>query len=184
MSEVLEELIDRLAYIHVQPKRFLLLGNFPAEAVKRIWTLYPKAESVLVNHIEPKPIWKFLRRSQTQVFTLPLPWPAFHFDVILSSNFCESFETLFPLLQEFARILSPQGMLMFTTERMTQDMHDLGDDLLKLGFENPVMDTEWFQDKKQEVIFGHAWGVKVPRGITQADGSVKVPLHHLSKTRK
>ena len=77
---------------------------------------------------------------------------------------CTGLSDPLPRLREFARVLAPEGLLMFSTlgpDTLKElraaagaarvhafiDMHDLGDMLVAAGFAAPVMDMEMLDDR-------------------------------------
>lgn len=140
-----QDLIDRLTYIHIRPKTVLLFGDFSPEEQQKIQKIYPKA--LLKTGLDQGP-----------------------FDVILGLGLPGEREVFEGIFESFKQSLNPGGMLLFNQFGLDYaagfpDMHDIGDLLLQLGFENPVVDTEF------KMIFGHAWAKQSQE--THADGTVK-----------
>ncbi len=172
-SEIHQELIDRLGYIQVTPKKVLLVGEFSLPERRKIEAIYPKAElhADLLSDKSDKSDKNFKT-----------------FEVIVAS--AVSPET--PIFSSFFDRLSQGGMLLFSTfgpsvfcpklQERYPDMHDTGDILWNLGFENPVMDTEFLHST--EVVFGHAWKPATAKQIKDAEGSIRVSIEGLLKSLK
>jgi hypothetical protein len=163
LNQAHEELIARLGYIQVQPKRVLLLGEFSAGEVQKIAKIYRKAQIYQALTLTDLPTQDLAKRS---------------FEVILGAEIHPEKAIFEEIFQGFAQLLNSDGMLLFTilgpdwdknNDKNYPDMHDIGDLLLQLGFENPVVDSEF------GLTFGHAWGPKLPKQIQEKnpDGSLK-----------
>ena len=140
-----QELIDRLNYIQIQPKTVWLSGDFSGEEQRNIQKIYPNAK----------------------LYREPL---LASFEVILGVDISGDSAVFERIFQSFKQHLAPGGMLLFTQlgrdfKEGFPDMHDIGDLLLHLEFENPVMDTEFKR------IFGHGWAKQSQE--KNEDGSVK-----------
>ncbi len=176
--EVERRMAERLEYIRVEPGRILDAGCGPGEGLRLLRRRYPKAWLVGVDSA-----WSMARsarraRSLVERAKSVLSGAACH-------NVCADLAQL-PLaaasvgmvwsnlalawasgpdaaLSEFARVLEPRGLLMFSTygpDTLKElrsafarvdghahvhrfiDMHDLGDMLVGAGFAQPVMDMD------------------------------------------
>jgi len=169
-QEVCGNLLERLEWINFSPKVVLDLGTGTGQGVVRLRKQYPKAQLIAFDLAE-----SMLKRTSKRAgwFRKPgllcgdarrLPLADNSVDLIFSSltiQWCS--EDLVALFSEFARVLKPGGLLMFTTFGMDTlrqlreawaavdeqvhvnrfvDMHDIGDALLAAGFKDPVMDVE------------------------------------------
>jgi len=169
-QEVCGTLLERLEWINFSPKVVLDLGTGTGQGVVQLRKQYPKAQLIAFDLAE-----SMLKRTSKRAgwFRKPgllcgdarrLPLADNSVDLIFSSltiQWCS--EDLVALFSEFARVLKPAGLLMFTTfgmdtlQQLRQawaavdeqvhvnrfvDMHDIGDALLAAGFKDPVMDVE------------------------------------------
>jgi malonyl-CoA O-methyltransferase len=161
-SEVASRMLERLDYVKLAPQRVLDAGSGPPrrELVKR----YPKADIVAIDFAVP-----MLRAGQRSFFgrnpfrvgadVERLPIAAEAVELIWSNMALHWLADPLPAFKEFARVLAPEGLLMFSTlgpdtlqelraaagaERVHEfiDMHDVGDMLVAAGFAAPVMDME------------------------------------------
>jgi hypothetical protein len=168
IGEIHQEFIARLSYIHIQPvpKNILLFGAFSELEIQKISEIYAKAKIYREIDCEPLP----------------------SFEVILGAEITPEKVQFEKVFEKFAEKLAPHGMLLLTIPgpsvvENAPDMHDIGDLLLQLGFEDPVVDAEF------DMTFAHAWGKKKPRQIQEKnpDGSLKsirVSLDHLIASLK
>lgn len=176
--EVERRMAERLDYIRVGPRRVLDAGCGPGEGLRLLRRRYPKARLVGVDSA-----WSMARSARRSQPLLERAKSAL--SGALCHNVCADLARL-PLaaasvgmvwsnlalawasapaaaLSEFARVLEPQGLLMFSTygpdtlkelrnafaqvDRYAHvhrfiDMHDLGDMLVGAGFAQPVMDMD------------------------------------------
>jgi hypothetical protein len=158
------ELIDRLRDIPLEPKAVLLFGPFSPEAKQQIARFYKKSNCLSlsdIKNIEGK-----------------------SFDVILGVDLSGEKKEFEPIFSAFKASLKPGGMLLFTQFGFEfspnfPDMHDIGDLLLALGFENPVVDIE------HQHIFGHAWGKQLQEKHPDGQGhTAKISLDALLRSLK
>lgn len=130
------ELLSRFDLIKIKPCTALVLGNGYADISAQLKILYPQIE--------------IFTKSTSQSVDLViahflLPW--------LANNQVKQY------LQEWYQLLNPNGLFMFTalgpdTLKKWQtyftlhpsfiDMHDIGDGLLKLGWEGPILDVNYY----------------------------------------
>ena len=169
-KEITSRLIERLAYIKHQPALILDLSLHPRQSEQSLRQQFPKA-----RYIAATPCLTELQQRKRSLFKKPLsvtvplgqlPFAEGSVDFIFMSLTLLWTNDWLQLLQDCYRVLKPQGMLLFTTfgpdtlkelrhaftavddaEHVHSfvDMHDIGDVLLKAGFENPVMDVEQVQ---------------------------------------
>ncbi|AMS33194.1 hypothetical protein AEM42_13905 [Betaproteobacteria bacterium UKL13-2] len=176
--EIADRLFERLDYIKLTPQRILELGCGTGYATRKIAERFPNAQLVAVDLAE-----SMCRAAAAQQPRLGLmsrllqKSPRIHFvctngeslpiadesvDLILS-NLTLQWCDVEVVAREAIRVLSPNGLLMFTTfgpdtlkelkaafrqvddaphVNTFTDMHDLGDILLHTSFADPVMDQE------------------------------------------
>ncbi len=176
--EVERRMAGRLEYIRVEPGRILDAGCGPGEGLRLLRRRYPKAWLVGVDSA-----WSMARsarRAQSLVERAKsvlsgaachnvcadlarLPLAAASVGMVWSNLALAWASGHDAALTEFARVLEPRGLLMFSTygpDTLKElrnafarvdarahvhrfvDMHDLGDMLVAAGFEQPVMDMD------------------------------------------
>ena len=167
--EVATRMLERLDYIKASPTRILDLGCATGEYSARLARMYKKAQVISLDIAEP--MLKEVRRRSTWWHPIDrvcgdiqaLPIADNSIDLIFSSlalQWCGSLDDAF---SEFRRVLKPGGFVMFSTfgpdtlkelraswaevddERHVHDfidMHDIGDEMLRSGLSQPVMDIE------------------------------------------
>jgi malonyl-CoA O-methyltransferase len=155
-------MLERLHYVRIAPRRILDAGSGPPD--RALGKRYPGAEVVAVDFA-----LSMLRAGKRGLFSrnpqrvcadlarLPLA------DGVVDLVWCNMALHWLPdplaAFREFARVLAPEGLLMFSTlgpDTLKElraaagaarvhafiDMHDLGDMLLAAGLATPVMDME------------------------------------------
>jgi malonyl-CoA O-methyltransferase len=168
-NEIGDRLMERLDYIRLQPRRILDLGAGTGMFTSALMKRYRKADVVALDIAKP-----MLHRVKQRAGWLrkpgcvcadseSLPFNDDSFDFIFSNlmlQWCTDLEAAF---KELRRVLSPGGLLMFTTfgpdtlmelrasweavDGYTHvnsfiDLHDVGDSLLHTKWAEPVMDSE------------------------------------------
>jgi malonyl-CoA O-methyltransferase len=161
-GEVGARMLERLHYVRIAPRRILDAGSGPPD--RALGKRYPGAEVVAVDFA-----LSMLRAGKRGLFSrnpqrvcadlarLPLA------DGVVDLVWCNMALHWLPdplaAFREFARVLAPEGLLMFSTlgpDALKElraaagpnrvhgfiDMHDIGDMLLAAGFAAPVMDME------------------------------------------
>ena len=168
-KEVCNRLLEKLEYIRLSPRLILDAGVGTGEAVAPLMTRYKKARLVALD-LSERMLAKasgqgsLMRKPDLVCADLEqLPFRENSFDLIFSSLTMQWCNDLEATIQGFLQVLNPGGLLMFTTfgpdtlkELRTcwhhiddavhvnqfTDMHDVGDDLLRAGFADPVMEAE------------------------------------------
>lgn len=165
---VVAELSDRLAGIRHQPTRILEAGSGTGHGARELRRLYPKATVLcldlalpMLQHAARQRGW-FGRERYVAGDMEQLPLAAGAVDMVFSSSslhWCRLERTF----AEFARVMAPASLLMFATfgpDTLAElrdawrdiddgvhvhgltDMHDIGDELVRQGFADPVLDVD------------------------------------------
>lgn len=175
-----ETLLERLECLPIQPQQILEVGAGTGRLTRALSLRYKKSNVYAVDLSEKSlnyahshaPYWfskqHFICANATQ-----LPFPNDSVDLLVSNLmllWCNDIQEVF---DEFARVLTPAGTLLFSTlgpDSLKElryswatvdnashvhhflDMHHMGDALLTSGFSNPVMDVDWFQHDFPDVL--------------------------------
>ncbi|TVQ69760.1 MAG: malonyl-[acyl-carrier protein] O-methyltransferase BioC [Chromatiaceae bacterium] len=167
--EVCSRLLERLQWVKLNPLRVLDAGAGTGQGAHGLRRLY-KGSRVVALDLSPAMLrltakgagwWRKPGLVCADVESLPFADASF--DLIFSSLTVQWCNDLDRALAECRRVLSPQGLLMFTTlgpdtlvelrraweavdgrahVNAFMDMHDIGDALVRAGFADPVMDVE------------------------------------------
>lgn len=167
---VADSLMDHLAPVRITPRRILDVGAGTGISARLLARRYPGARVTAVDSSHP--MLRVARRRGRRWFAKRgfacgdaerLPLADASVDLVVSSLMLQSCESPDAALAEFHRVLAPGGLLMFTSlgpdslrelrdswlavgpeirVHAFMDMHDLGDALLRVGFQDVVMDTE------------------------------------------
>ena len=168
-QEVCRRLLEKVDLVKISPDWILDAGSGTGEAVKPLQKKYKKSGMVLLDLSERK---LAKAKKNSALFRRPhaicgdiesLPFADQQFGLIFSSLALQWCNALDASLLEMRRILQPGGLLIFATfgpdtlkelrsswAKVDQaphvnsfiDMHDIGDDLLRAGFSEPVMESE------------------------------------------
>ena len=165
-AEIGARMLERLDYVRVTPGRVLDAGAGTGRDAHALARRYPQAAVIALDHstgmlrqgLASRNLLERLRRRGARAVCADiarLPFAAGSLDLVWSNLVLHWFDEPQPALREFARVLQPGGLLMFSTYgpdtflelgesrgRSFVDMHDLGDMLAGNGFSNPVMDME------------------------------------------
>lgn len=177
-KDVGERLLERLDFItDFQPKACVDVGTGSGRIAEAIAKKYKHAQVYAVDQALPMlgearkrvPWHKTLLQAKQRHFVCAdaayLPFKTNSVDLIISNLMLQWCNDLPRVFQEFARILRPDGVLLFSTfgpdtlselrqswatvdtnhSHVNQfvDMHDIGDALLYAQLKNPVMDIDW-----------------------------------------
>ena len=161
-GEVAARMLERLDYVKIAPRRILDAASGPPRLA--LGKRYPDAEVIALDFAV-----EMLRAGKKKLFGKTparvcgelerLPIAADAVDFAWCNMALHWLSDPLPAFREFARVLAPEGLLMFSAlgpDSLKElraaagaarvhafiDMHDLGDMLVGAGFSNPVMDME------------------------------------------
>lgn len=189
-QEVADRLLERLDYMRIKPSIILDLGAATGYATHKLKERYPKAQLIALDSRENllttfKHSW--WKKDPTRVCTdlEKIPLNNNSVDLIFSNLSLHTLNDPQFCFKEWQRILKPEGLLLFTSFgpdtlrelrislselkfeynlRNFIDMHHLGDILLNIGFQDPVMDMEMitlsYTDLKKLIKDIHYSGVE------------------------
>ena len=160
-TEVARRMLERLDYVKIAPRRILDAASGPPR--RDLARRYPGAQVIALDLALGMLRPAGLRLFRKDLFVCGeierLPIEAEALDFVWCNMALHWVSDPLPALKEFARVLVPDGLLMFSTlgpDTLKElrgaagaarvhafiDMHDLGDMLLGAGFAAPVMDME------------------------------------------
>ena len=167
--EVGGRLLERLDFMRIEPSRILDLGTGTGQCLAGLFARFRSAEVIALDIarsmlLQARKRGRWLRRPRCVCGDAErLPFADSRFDLVFSNltlQWCTDLEATF---RELQRVLRPGGLLLFTTlgpdtlrelrdswrsvdqyphVNVFLDMHDVGDELLKARFSDPVMDVE------------------------------------------
>lgn len=168
-NEVCHRLLEKLAFVKINPELILDAGTGTGAAIPVLFSRYKKAQLVALDLSENMLIkssrhGSFFRSPHLVCADIEqLPFSDNVFDLVFSSLSMQWCNDLNAALLEAKRVLKPGGLFVFTTfgpdtlkelryswgkvdkaNHVNQfiDMHDIGDALLHDGFAEPVMEAE------------------------------------------
>lgn len=170
-DEVRKRLLQRLDVVKLEPSCVLDLGCGPVAGARELTRRYPKARVIALDYSEAMlragranvPRFGRVRRVSGDACALPLADDSV--DMVFSNLMLPWCADLPAVLGEVQRVLRPEGVLMFTSlgpdtlQELRQawaqvddrphvhafeDMHNVGDALVRARLADPVMDMEYF----------------------------------------
>ncbi len=165
-NAVAEQMLSRLEWVLWQPKVIVDVGCGTGYGRELLKQRYPEAQILAIDTAYPmlhyaKQQAKNRQEGFLSADAMTLPFKNQSVD-LLFANFMMPWHSNFEkLLQEWRRVLRPEGLLMFTSlgpdtlqtwrESLGDsimpdliDMHHIGDALTQLKFVEPVLDVEHF----------------------------------------
>jgi malonyl-CoA O-methyltransferase len=164
-AEVAARMLERLDYLKLAPRRILDAASGPPG--RALGKRYPRAQVIALDFslgMLRAGKRSLLRKNPLRVCgdLKHLPIAPEAIDFTWCNMALHWLSDPLPALREFARVLSPEGLLMFSTlgpdtlkelraaagaarVHAFTDMHDFGDMLVAAGFSSPVMDMEMIE---------------------------------------
>lgn len=189
--EIGQRLFERLNYLKISPRRILDLGCGTGTFSRELARAYPKAQIIGLDLAYPMLMQSVKKQSWLRKWPLiqadmaQLPFANGFFDLVFANQVIHWASSQSLVFRELNRVMNVNACLMFTTlgpdtfkelkgawsesnayahVNEFRDMHDLGDDLLKEHFLDPVMDMELLSVHYESAIklvkALHAQGVK------------------------
>jgi len=167
--EVGSRLLERLDLMKIAPRRILDLGAGTGHCLPGLFQRFRNAEVVALDIAwsmlaQARRRGRWLRRPRCVCGDAErLPFSDQRFDLVFSNLTLQWCTDLRAAFSELQRVLNPGGLLLFTTlgpdtlhelrdswgrvdtyshVNVFPDMHDVGDELIRTRFADPVMDVE------------------------------------------
>lgn len=154
--EVSEQMLARLEFMTLQPKRILDLNCRTGYHTTLLNKHYPTAAIFAIDHAQA--MLKYARQHLSKITVWiqadaeNLPFTDHSFDLIFA-NFILPWCDGKKALREWQRILRPEGLLILSSLGLDTlhpetviphliDVHNLGDALIQAGFADPVLDVD------------------------------------------
>ena len=164
-QKTLPYLLEKLPFIKLYPKKILVIGkpDLEFQLCTKLQAMYPAAViDFFAKGLREYPL------TELSYDLIVLHWIDLGLLLPddLNDNILSTYELLFYLLHH---LLAPKGLLLFSSlgpetmglnvAQMSIPMNILGDLLLKLGYQDPVLDRDCFEEVsfRIELAYGHAW---------------------------
>lgn len=169
-----DNLLERLQWLKLQPEHILEVGTGTGRLSRALSQEY-KTANVYAIDISTNMLTEAAKHSKQHFIcadAAQLPIADNSIDLLVSNLMLQWCEDINSVIQEFARVLKPDGALLFSSfgpDTLKElraswatvddavhvnsfiDMHHYGDSLLQAGLKNPVMDVDRLQWQYQEV---------------------------------
>jgi malonyl-CoA O-methyltransferase len=168
-TRVRQELLERVSFFKLEPAVVLDLGAGTGEAARALKSAYrgalvialDSAPGMLREARRKSGLFRRFERLQADAARLPLSTASV--DLVFSNLMLQWCSDLLPPLAEVRRVLKPGGLFVFTSfgpDTLKElraawaaaddfshvnrflDLHDVGDALVRAGFDEPVLDVE------------------------------------------
>lgn len=169
-----DNLLERVQWLGIQPENILEVGTGTGRLTRALSKQYKDANLYAVD-ISSKMLTQAATMSNQNFIcadAAQLPIADNSIDILVSNLMLQWCEDINSVIQEFARVLKPDGALFFSSfgpDTLKElraswatvddaihvnsfiDMHHYGDSLLQAGLKNPVMDVDRLQWQYKEV---------------------------------
>lgn len=169
-NEVCRRLMERLDVVKLVPRCVLDVGCGPGTGARELSRRYPKARIIALDYSEAmlrqarRNTSRFGRVRRVVGDSSALPLASDSVDLIFSNMMLPWCSDPVAVFREFQRVLRPEGVLMFTSlgpdtlkelryawaevddghhVHAFEDMHNVGDALVRARLADPVMDMEF-----------------------------------------
>lgn len=160
--EVGEQMIARLDFVTLQPRRIVELGCGVGDSTLLLRERYPDAKIIALDSSADMLEYAKQRKIDADWFCGSvdnLPLQEHSVDLLVANLLLPWCDDLEVLLREWRRVLRPDGLFIFTSLgpdtlcQLTEfplyfphlmDMHNVGDALTHTGFADPVLDLDYF----------------------------------------
>jgi malonyl-CoA O-methyltransferase len=161
-NEIASRLAEKLDVISIEPKTIVDLGSGTGFLSKKTAKIFPNSNLICVDFAQQSLLTN-PQKFKVCANAYELPFTSNSVDFIVSNLMMQWCTDLTMLLDECYRILKPEGLFLFTTfgpDTLKElkrswsvvdnhahvndftDMHDIGDQMLQSGFQNPIMEME------------------------------------------
>ena len=169
---IAERMVERLELMKIEPGWLLDVGSGTGYGARLLSRRYKQARILVFDlahnmllEARRRAPWFFSQERYVRGDAESLPFGASSVDMIFSNLTLQWCNDLDQAFHEFRRVLKVNGLLMFSTfgpDTLKElraswaeidvashvhafiDMHDVGDALIRAGFESPALDVEYF----------------------------------------
>lgn len=162
--DVGKHMIERLEWMTIAPKVIVDLGCGVGSEAVLLKKRYPDAAIIAIDHAEKYLSYAAQHHTADVAWICAeaeiLPLPDHSVDLIFANLLLPWFDDIKKTMREWRRILRPEGLLLFSSLGpdtlkewqggfseyilpVLMDMHDLGDELVRARFIDPVLDMEY-----------------------------------------